>query len=193
MTDLFGRVSTADTGERSDFDFYPTPQWMTRALLHWHPRIVGRDVFECASGDDAIADVLRASGCDVFTNDIDTRHPAAIHMDATRPELWERIPRRDWVVTNLPFNVAFGVLQHAVPWAYCGVAVLLRKTFLEPTEERGPWLAANPPARQIGMPRHRFRGESTDSVSCDWFIWEKTSWPSQLCPSIVIDPDAKRR
>lgn len=70
--DLFGNRSTLDTGARSAFDFYPTPAPFTRSLLYYVPEIEGTTVLECASGDDAIAAVLREEfGCTVITNDVD--------------------------------------------------------------------------------------------------------------------------
>lgn len=196
MIDLFGNRSLADTGARSEFDFYPTPAWATRSLLHYVPEIAGTLVLECASGDGAISDVLRDQyGCRVITNDLDPRHPSQWHFDATDHELWMYLGYdggfADWVVTNPPFNVAFPMVQHAVRMARVGVAFLLRKTFLEPTEERGEWLAYNPPSRTICLPRHNFRGEGTDSVPCDWFIWEKA--PQRMSNPIAIDYRAKER
>lgn len=176
--DLFGNVSAIDDGGRNEFDFYPTPGWMTRSLLLHHPAIVGTRVLECASGNDAITIVMREEGgCWVATNDIDKRHPAETHFDATTAAFWKVAPQVDWIVTNPPFGIAFDMLQFALAHSP-GVAMLLRKTFLEPTEERGGFLMANPPTHVIGLPRHKFRqdSESQDSVSCDWMIWS----PSRL-------------
>jgi hypothetical protein len=191
-TNLFGDVSNADDGERSANDFYETPAWMTRSLLHFHSAIRGNSVLECASGNDAITTVLRAYGCIVFTNDIDPRHPAETHHDATNRAYWLTAPPADWVVSNLPFGVAFDIMPHALLHASKGVAMLLRKSWTEPTEERGQWLHDNPPTRIIGLPRHNFRGSgSGDSVSCDWHLWERGAlW---LRPPIVIDHVAKAR
>jgi hypothetical protein len=192
--DLFGDVPTVDTGERSDFDFYETPGWMTRSLLHHHPAICGTVVLEPCSGRDAITNVLRAGGCTVITNDIDTRHPAQTFGDATRADFWDGCTTPlDWVITNPPFGVAFAILERAFayPRLRSGVALLVRKTFLEPTEERGGWFAAHPPTRIIGQPRHSFRGTGSDSVACDWFLWEKS--PIRSLPPIVVDHKAKTR
>lgn len=190
--DLFGDVSIVDTGERSAFDYYPTPSPFTRSLLHFHPAIAKSFVIEPCSGGNAITDVLRAAGCTVHTNDIDRRHPADEHMDATLPAYWTLVaPRCDFVITNPPFTVALPILQHAVQHARVGVAFLLRKTFLEPTEDRGPWLAEHPPSRLIGMPRYSFRGTGSDSVSCDWHLWLRDRVPG--LPPIVIDHVAERR
>ena len=138
-------------------------------------------VLEPASGDDAISDVLRAAGCTVYTNDIDPRHPAMWHQDATSPAFWRhvvdciaagKIQPVDWVISNYPFNVAFDILKYGVGVPTRGTAVILRKTFLEPTEDRGPWLQLHPLTGGVGLPRHAFRGSGSDSVSCDWMLWE---------------------
>lgn len=189
--DLFGDVSIIDTGERSDFDYYPTPGFMTRSLLHFHPAIGGSKVLEPCSGGDAITHVLRAANCEVVTNDFDPRHPAMTHADATTAAYWVTAPRVDWVITNPPFNLAIDILRHALEHADLGVAFLLRKTFLEPTDDRGPWLQAHPPTRAIGQPRYSFRGSGSDSVSCDWCIWERR--PDRSLPPFVIDHVAERR
>jgi hypothetical protein len=190
--DLFGDVTTVDNGERSDFDFYETPGFMTRSLLHFHPAIRGCRVLEPCSGRDAIASILRQAGCEVFTNDLDPRQPAQTHYDATSADYWRNLtPAVDYVVSNTAFDVAFGILEHAIEHADIGVIFLLRKTFLEPTLERGPWLSAHPPTRCIGEPRYSFRGTGSDSVSCDWMIWERR--PDRSLRPFEIDFAAERR
>lgn len=182
----------ADTGLRSDFDFYETPRFMTRALVRLHPQIAGTRVLECASGNNAIASVLRDEfGCEVFTNDLDPRHPVMTHGDATTDHYWRwNAPMVDWVISNLPFDVALPCVQFAVKHAGHGCAFLLRKTFLEPTHDRGPWLSAHPPTRALGMPRYSFRGDGSDSVSCDWLLWGSNR---AGLPPIVIDYGADKR
>jgi hypothetical protein len=193
-SDLFDRPSNADTGERAELDRYETAGWMVRSLLYWHSTIRCQHVVEPACGSGAIVRVLYAAGCTVITNDLDPRQPADTHMDATSVDYWTRLRREHpevrWVVTNLPFNVAFEAL---VPAHAAGLklALLLRKTFLEPTATRGPWLQEHPPDRQIGLPRHKFRGGGNDSVSCDWYVWDDET--TQLQRRIVIDHGAKRR
>lgn len=191
--DLFGRPSFEDTGERNGFDYYPTPAWMTRSLLHYQPGISGRVVLEPCAGDGAISRVLAQVSCTVLENDIDPRHGHDWRYDATTGDLWQNI-EVPWVITNPPFNVALAVLSRAYEHATVGVAFLLRKTFLEPTDDRGPWLSSHPPTRIIGLPRYSFRGTGSDSVSCDWMIWEKRpSSHGENLPPIVIDYVAERR
>jgi|SRR5688572_15022937 len=200
-TDLFGNRSLADTGERSEHDWYPTPEPFTRSLIYHVPEIARANVFECAAGDGAITQVLVAEHqCRVLTNDIDRRHVNnRWHEDATERAVWNKAAAftftngrpLEWTVTNPPFNVAFPMLQFAIEHSAVGVAFLLRKTFLEPTEERGEWLSKHPPSRIIGLPRHSFRGDGSDSVSCDWMIWERH--PHKHAYPIEIDYLAKSR
>jgi hypothetical protein len=193
--DLFERPSVSDDGARNANDYYPTPAWMTLSLLAHH-RIDGTVLEPCA-GDGAVARVLEQSRhvTRVLTNDVDSRHQATFHHDAAGLglELWLEpdVMYVDWVVTNPPFNIAFQIIERAVLLPRASVAMLLRKTFLEPTQERGAWLAAHPPTRIIGLPRHSFRGKGNDSVSADWFIWEK--YRSVGLPPVVIDHLAKTR
>lgn len=193
--DLFGNVSTLDDGQRSDFDFYETPGWMTRTLLHWRPDIRGQRVLEVAAGRGAIARVLRDVGCQVYTNDIDPRHTEDgrahdSYFDATMATYWaEHAPPVDWVISNFPFDIAHAILVQAA--CHANVAVVLRKTFLEPTDERGPWLQQRPPTQTIALPRWSFRGKGSDSVSSDWMIWEQNG-PTQA-QQIVVDYVADRR
>jgi hypothetical protein len=206
-TDLFDRPSTIDTGTRQAFDLYETPDWMTAALLRHHP--IAGTVLEPCAGDGAIVRVLepRAAIAAVLTNDIDPRHAATFHHDACGAQFWAdpALTNIDWVVTNPPFTVAIHVLEHAVRCARVGVAMLLRKTFLEPTgkrgapkpADRGPWLAAHPPTHVIGLPRHKFRRDAagTDSVSADWMIWRRGELADlyRTARPFIIDHAAKDR
>jgi hypothetical protein len=195
--DLFGGVSMADSGARQDFDFYETPAWMTRALLHWMPQIKSGMVLECCAGRGAITRVLRAAGIHRQASiDIDERHPDLYRVrDMTLAASWADIDEMlgpDWIITNPPFKAAHAILSHAINHANIGVAFLLRKTFAEPTEARGPWLMTNPPRRVIGLPRANFRGKGTDSVPADWFIWLRDP-AAFLIPPFIVDADAESR
>lgn len=158
-------------------DFYPTPPWMTRALLKRLPNLKPLRILEPCAGDGAI--VRQLTSAHVVMNDIVERPPVTpdFLLDATKRDSWtafRRFSSFDLVITNPPFEVAFDIVQHAVEFAGRGVALLLRLTFLEPTDQRGPWLHEHPPERLIVMPRHDFRGNgSTDSVTSAWMVWSK--------------------
>jgi hypothetical protein len=94
----------------------------------------------------------------------------------------------DLVITNPPFNDAFDIVRHAHGAARQGVIMLLRRTWDEPTDDRGDWLAAYPPTKEIVMPRWNFRRRDGkgggDSATCAWFIWARNR---HICtPGIAV-------
>lgn len=183
---FFGR----DPQARSEDDFYTTPAWMTRALLrrlpveNWASRIV-----EPCVGNGAIVRELPLEHVDVVTNDIASRDGFIPDFlcDATKPETWTAFARTGAlgvVITNPPFTDAFAIVQHAFEAAAIGVACLLRITWLEPVEQRGPWLRAHPPDRVIVLPRWSFKGRGNDSATCAWMLWAKQ--PFFCTPGIEV-------
>lgn len=160
--------------ERREHDFYETPAWMTRALLKRIP-ITGTVLEPCA-GRGAISKVLVGSG-NVLSVVNNEPHPPAFNvpgwrrLDATQPESWLKFPRVDWVVSNFPFDAASAIVPLAFGHARLGVAVILRLSWLEPTDDRAAFIAAHPPAL-INLPRHDWRGDGkTDSVTSAWFVF----------------------
>lgn len=165
-----------DPSVRREFDYYPTPAWMTRALLR---RCSVFDVLEPCSGDGAISNVLIAAGLKVITNDYDELRPSQFHLDMTLRQSWEALTypftsnRTHWGVTNVPFNLADQIVPLAVDRLH-GFASILRLSWLEPTASRQRFLDKYPPTRLIVLPRHDFKGRGqTDSVTSAWFVWEK--------------------
>ena len=153
-------------------EFYETPPVYTKSLLADIGSIIEGRVLECCSGDNAIADVLMQNGYHVTTNDIDRHRKADRCLDASKDFLWMGEPF-DWVISNPPFSKAPSIVKHAFHYATCGVAFLLRLTFLEPCRNRTDFLVNHPPNILV-MPRHSFTGDgNVDSVTCAWFIWIK--------------------
>lgn len=179
-------------GVRIKNDFYPTPAALTDKLIDTlHGRINPRHrICEPCVGDGAIANRLCGKGFNVVTNDIDTQHLATYHHDAVDPsaEIWRE--EFYWTVTNPPFKQAFPILKNAWATSYEGVAMLLRITFFEPTQERAAWFNAHADNLRwfgvFGSPRPRFRSGinpktgkafGTDSATTAWFVWDKYwSW-----------------
>lgn len=173
---------------RVEFDYYPTPRWMTDLLLDrlelWAPALDRplRILEPCAGQGNIVHAICdRYPGSDVYSNDLDPRHDTFSHEDATRPEFWGRfgtVPPH-WIITNPPFSAAMDILRHALEFAEVGVAMLLRLSFAEPTEDRGQWLAAHPITRLYVLPRYSFRQNgSTDSVTSAWFVWSRMDTPA---------------
>ena len=191
-----------DVTARHDEDFYRTPIWQTRVLFDRVNRHWGGFVVEPCVGDGAIVAQI-PDGLDVLTNDLVVREPMVpeYRLDARLPETWRRfaaVGRLDVVVTNPPFDVAFDIAQHALEACHVGLALLLRLSWLEPTEDprdlskaRGPWLAAHPPTRLIVMPRYDYRGNGkTDSVTSAWMVWAKR--PDFCQPGVEVVTKAER-
>jgi hypothetical protein len=163
------QVAEPKRSKRRALDFYPAPEWATEALLERVP-IVGT-VFEPCSGAGDMVRPLERAGVKVVTNDIDQARKTDTHFDARSLSAWPQ-PGVDWTVTNPPFSDALAIVQNAIAGSRVGVAVLLRLSFLEPTEARQDLLRANPPTRLIVLPRISFTGDGkTDSVTCAWLVW----------------------
>lgn len=65
-------VGTNNDGGRPDNDFYPTPPATTRALFRVES-FVG-SIWECASGDGAMSNVIAEFGHDVISTDLEPRN-----------------------------------------------------------------------------------------------------------------------
>ena len=162
---------------RRKLDQYFTPEAAVTELLARAPIISPHHiVLEPCSGMGSIAVPLICHGCSVLTNDVDPAMPADEHADMTLEENWAR-HEVDWFVSNPPFSKAHIIVPYAVRYARIGAAMLLRLSFLEPTEDRQPrgeFLERRPPDMQIVLPRISFTGDGkTDSVTCAWFVWLK--------------------
>jgi hypothetical protein len=151
----------------------PTPVWAAQALYCRLPQIQ-RVAEPCVGTGDLIAgreDVL-------WTNDVDENREATYHLNAAAPAAWGIFPRVPWVVTNPPFNLAHQILTCALDFALEGVAMLLRLSFLEPTEQRAHMLNRRPPTRMLVLPRISFTGDGkTDNVTCAWLVWSNLVEP----------------
>jgi hypothetical protein len=54
---------------RVERDHYPTPSWVVDALAE-HVELVGKVVWECATGAGQMAEALKAAGATVYATDI---------------------------------------------------------------------------------------------------------------------------
>ena len=164
---------------RRPADHYPTPAWVTEALVPHLLRYVPFDmrVWECACGTGAMANVLTQHFHDVVATDLeDYGYPlGACGIDFLSSE------QREWrgaIVTNPPYgDIAEQFIRHAllVTKPYGVVAMLLRHEydtakgrvdlFNQPPfalrlnlTTRPRWIEGT-----VGAPRHAFA----------WFVW---SW-----------------
>src|SRR5665213_601373 len=78
-------------------DFFPTPEWATRALIDNEP--FDGTIWEPACGDGTMAEVLKRTGCPVEASDLYDRGYGEARVDFLRSN---RIA--DNIVTNPPYN-----------------------------------------------------------------------------------------
>lgn len=143
---------------RDPKDFYATPWPAFGPLLPHLPLFV--KYWEPCAGDGRLIRWLRksgreASGCDLFPQaSID--YPSVDSVDYLKDN-----SKRDFVITNPPFSLAFEMCQHALQHSN-EFMFLLRLSFLE-SDERGDWLTAHEPA---GIWVLRKRPSFVMSVTC---------------------------
>ncbi len=179
------RELTLERLERIEEDYYPTPAWMADVLIDDFKYSPGANRFnyrthtmlEPCVGQGHIVKAFDAHGemsIDWTSNDIDPKHTADRHEDATTDEYWDSIGEFDFVVSNPPFDEAFEIVRHAVEHAAIAVCMLLPLNFTESTQERRDWLDAHPPTRQVTMRRWSFRrNHSTAGIAVAWMVWGK--------------------
>jgi hypothetical protein len=153
-------------------DFYPTPAWVTLALLK-HEQFIG-DILEPACGDGAMAEVLKGTGCPVISSDLYDRGYGETGQDfLTRGQIFDNI------VTNPPFHSAEGFVKKGIETSRRKCAFLLRLAFLEGAHRHCRIFALTPPSRLwVFSQRITFyprgavqRGSGTTAYA--WYVWDK--------------------
>lgn len=153
-------------------DFFPTPEWATRALID-NEAFEG-SIWEPACGDGAMAKVLEKTGCQVSASDLFDRGYGERDVDFL---LSARIV--DNIVTNPPYNAAEGFVRAGVRQFRRKMALLLRLAFLEGANRQRTIFTDTPPARVwVFSERVTFypagavrQGSGTTAYA--WFVWDK--------------------
>jgi len=147
---------------RHAYDFYPTPHWVTESILPYLTR--GIVWHEPACGDGAIVSVLRASNIETTASDI--RFGDADFLRDTA--------KREAIITNPPFSLAFEFCQRAVKLAP-EVMLLLRLNFLS-SQYRAAWFKQHEPDALFVLSRRPSftNNGKTDSTDYAWFYWGST-------------------
>jgi hypothetical protein len=153
-------------------DFFPTPAWATHALIENEP-FVG-DIWECACGNGAMAEVLMQTGNKVYSSDlVDRGYGEGGHDFLASNRTAANI------ITNPPYNSAEGFVQAGVKKSEHKFALLLRLAFLEGANRQRTIFNLCPPARVwIFSERITFyplnaerKGSGTTAYA--WFVWDK--------------------
>lgn len=168
---------------RAPLDRYDTPQFANAILAREVPELRGGLLLDPCAGNCAMASYFSSRFDRVLCNDLDAQTPAPFHYDLRRRALWEGL-RPSWVITNPPFFLVGEMINYCLDYCRAGFALLVRLSVLEVCKGRER-LSIAPPQRTIVLPRIRFSGRGTDSVTCAWLVWAeaKLSGPPTVCIS----------
>lgn len=155
--------------KRQKEDFYPTPEYVTAALLdNYH---FEGAVWECACGDGRLSEVLKRRGYRVVSTDLINRGyydqtPGAVDflLENTRFEN---------IVTNPPFSLAYAFIEQGLRLADKSLALLLPVRYLT-GKQRALLYKKHPPHKIIVIPNKvDFMGNGNPIMEFAWFIWDK--------------------
>lgn len=117
---LAATLGNASADDRNGTDFYPTPAPVTHALLDWLKLPTDKIIWECASGENHMAQVMTDRGYHVECSDL---HKTGV--DFTKAGLLAV----DWIITNPPFKVSEEFIRHAYELQPAGFAFLLKSQY----------------------------------------------------------------
>lgn len=153
-------------------DFFPTPAWATRALTENEPFEGG--IWECACGDGAMAEALKAAGHRVHATDLYARGYGETGIDFLSTDT-----PVDNIVTNPPYNVAEAFVAKGLELSRKKLALLLRLAFLEGANRARTIFLANPPSRvwvfseRITFYMKGAARAGSGTTAYAWFVWDK--------------------
>ena len=156
-------------GMRQKDDFYPTPEYITRALMD---RVCfAGTIWECACGDGRMSEIIKSYGFDVYSTDLIDRG----YQDATTGVDFllenKKMPN---IVTNPPFNLAYEFIEQGLRLAYNKLALLLPIRYLT-GKIRVEFYKKYPPRLVIVIPNKvDFVGTGNPVMEFAWFVWDKT-------------------
>ena len=173
MNKVYGKTPT---GGRQEYEYYATEPIAVKLLLNQEK--FDCNIWECASGENHIADVLKGYGYNVRTSDIVKRTPTTEVKDFIKA-------RKKWngdIITNPPFKYALDFIDKALSLVGEGhkVAMFLRLQFLEGIGRYENLFKDNPPktvyvaSKRIKCGKDGdFNSSMSSIMSLAWFVWEK--------------------
>jgi len=162
-----------------DVELYPTPSWITNALLDVEEFDKEWSIWEPACGNGAIMEVLEKRGYDdVYGSDLYDFGVGDVGIDFL--SLSKKKQYVNAIITNPPFSLAEQFVHKALEYATRKVAMLLRLAFLEGQgrykrmfKERCPPTRVHVFSQRVTMyPLGTERkGAATSAIA--WFVWER--------------------
>jgi hypothetical protein len=167
-------------GTREANDFYPTPTWLTEALI---PHLgKPRHILEPAAGDGAIVGVLHRafSEAEIDHGDITTGQDFLTY--AWRQDYY------DLIITNPPYSLAEEFARRALSLVKpAGTVVMLSRVSFAGSQGRAAWLRATQPSLYFSPRRPCFVRGKSDNCEYAWFVWSPAAptcvWLETEAPS----------
>jgi hypothetical protein len=173
-------------------DYWPTPRWVTEALLDAYPPGTDLPILEPAIGDGAIARVLHERSYRIYGIDIrpecreQTRGVASICMtaDFLRADR-SIISGSDTIITNPPFSLAREYVRACLELEPVYCALLLPASAICGTQEWRPIWTQYPATWEVRLMERPKFGESlglkgSDRQGCVWVVWEQGQPPLRV-------------
>lgn len=162
--------------DRAENDYYATDPLAAHLLLEREG--FSQNVWECASGENHLADVFRHYGYTVRTSDIVKRTPSTEVLDFLDCDV------QHWdgdIITNPPYTNAQEFVEKALSVVSEGhkVAMFLRLQFLEGLHRYDLFKENPPKVVYVSSKRIRcgkegeFNTSSSSIIAYAWFVWEK--------------------
>lgn len=195
-----GRLNL-DKTPRNAFDYYPTPDECTRALLLVERAAMaahGNRVWEMCGRGGAIVRILAATGFDVVATDIVADPANCVTAQDVLEASGAFAPMG---VTNPPFALAERIIVHLLGKLGLRYLALLLKTqfFQTSSEDRGrnSLYRAYRPSRRYDLnwrvnfaPRRRADGKkSHPTMNVSWFIWDANAPVLPFVPAYLLARD----
>lgn len=153
--------------KRSEFDFYPTPANVTKALLSTVNWDRGLKVWEPACGQGDMVYVLRSHFDDVIDTDIQSG------TDFLDPGVDRNV---DAIITNPPFSLAPEFIEKAI---YKPYAAMLVKAHFWHAAKRTRLFNLRPPSKILALtwrpqfsPDREMAKKASPTMDFIWTVWE---------------------
>jgi hypothetical protein len=153
--------------ERRPEDFYPTPKYVTEALLE-REKFIGT-IWEPACGDGAMSKVIEAAGYSVTSSDLIDR---GYGWTEDFMKFTDASFMGSNIITNPPYKIATEFVERALSLATNKVCMLLKLQFLEGIKRNALFVRYPPKTIYMFSKRIAFGVGKSPLMNHCWFVWD---------------------
>jgi hypothetical protein len=164
-----GKRGSAEQTPRQEGDWYPTPRDISEVLLDRVPFAGG--VYEPCCGDGSLAKVIADYGYEVHGTDLRNRGYGRSGKSYDVLALKRLLGPN--IVTNPPFNIAAGIIDHLWSLRPAKMALLLKSTFWHAAERQELFNRITPSRIIAPTWRPDFLGLNRPTMEVIWCVWEQ--------------------